>query len=423
MDRSRRLATHRLAADHPRVAASLGPNPLRVAAVASVLGIALVVAAADRSAVPASSPIDAPGRWGLALVVGLALAFGGYVAGLVVLRRRAAPLAAVLVVSAVVQLVPLAGPTLLSTDAWTYWMYGRVGAELGGNPYGDPPSAFREDPAYAAMGSSWHDTPSLYAPLFTLGSELHAGVAGNDPDRAAWLFRAVAALATIGTAVLAATIAARPAFGAAFIGWNPLLALHFGGGGHNDALMMLLVVTALVLAARHRPELAGVAWIAAISIKWVAVAFLGIWAIDRWRRREPLGLAGLGAGALALVVVATARYGVTWLDAFDGLSGQARRTGSIGLSHWLAGLGLGHRPILATIGIVSIAVFAWLAAEAWQGRRRLGVSGSAAALGQGWLNPWYASWGVSLSATDESRLAWALGIALTGFLLLDTFPR
>ena len=34
------------------------------------------------------------------------------------------------------------------------------------------------------------------------------------------------------------------------------------------------------------------------------------------------------------------------------------------------------------------------------------VSGSVAALGQGWLNPWYASWGVSLSATEEDRLAW-----------------
>ena len=393
------------------------------AAAACVIGIALVVAAAHEAAAPASSPIDAPGRWGAALGAGLAIAFLGYAAGLVLLRRRAAPVLVVLVVAAAVQLLPLSGPTLLSTDAWTYWMYGRVGAVESGNPYGDPPSTYPGDVAYAAMGSSWRDTTSLYGPLFTLGSELHARIAGDDPERAAWLFRLVAAVSVLGTAVLAASLAARPAFAAAFVGWNPLLALHFGGGGHNDAVMMLLVVGALALAARGRPNLAGVAWIAAIGIKWVAAAFLVLWAIDRVRRRERVGLAGLGAGLVGLVGVAVARYGTTWLEAFGGLSSQARRTGSIGLAKWLGDVGLGHREILVTIGLATLAAFAWLALEAWHGRRRLGVSGSVAALGQGWLNPWYASWGVSLSATEEDRVAWVLAVGLTAFLLGDVVPR
>ncbi len=394
-----------------------------LAAVASVSGIALVVGAAREAALPASSPIDAPGHWGAALAGGVVLAFAGYVCGIVALRRRAVPVAAVIAVAAAVQLTPLAGPTLLSTDTWTYWMYGRVGAVEGGNPYGDPPSRYPGDVAYPAMGSSWRDTTSLYGPLFTIGSELHVHVAGEDPERAAWLYRLVAALAVLGTAVLAASLGARPAFAAAFVGWNPLLALHFGGGGHNDAVMMLLVVGALALAARGRPNLAGVAWIGAIGLKWVAVAFLAIWAIERARRREPLGLVGLAAGGVALVAGATARYGTTWLEAFGGLSSQARRTGSIGLSRWLGDLGLGHRAILVTIGLATLAGFAWLAREAWRGRRRLGVSGSVAALGQGWLNPWYASWGVSLSASEEDRLAWVLAVGLTAFLLLDVVPR
>ena len=117
------------------------------------------------------------------------------------------------------------------------------------------------------------------------------------------------------------------------------------------------------------------------------------------------------------------RYGTTWLEAFGGLSSQARRTGSIGLSKWLGDLGLGHREILVTIGLATLAAFAWLAREAWRGRRRLGVSGSVAALGQGWLNPWYASWGVSLSASEEDMLAWVLAVGLTAFLLLDVVPR
>ena len=203
------------------------------------------------------------------------------------------PVAAVIAVAAAVQLTPLAGPTLLSTDTWTYWMYGRVAAVEGATPMAILPSTYPEDVAYQAMGSSWRDTTSLYGPLFTIGSELHARVAGEDRADAAWLFRLVAALAVLGTAVLAASLGTRPAFGAAFVGWNPLLALHFGGGGHNDAVMMLLVVGALALAARGRPNLAGIAWVGAIGLKWVAVAFLALWAIDRLRRRESLGLVGL----------------------------------------------------------------------------------------------------------------------------------
>jgi hypothetical protein len=412
-----------LVLEAPRTPRRSAVRTWQSAAAACVAGITFTVVAASRSPAPASSPIDAPGRWGLGLAAGVSLAFAGYVLALFALRRTRASVGAVLLVAAAVQLAPLAGPTLLSTDAWTYWMYGRVGAVHHGNPYGDPPSAYPDDPAYSAMGSSWHDTTSLYGPLFTMGAEVEARVAGKDAGRAAWLYRAAAALAVLGTAALAASLATHPAFAAAFIGWNPLLALHFGGGGHNDALMMLLVVGALVLARRDSPNLAGLAWSAAIALKWVAVAFLVIWALDRARRKLPLGLAGLAAGTVALVAAATLRYGTTWLTALGGLSHQARRTGSLGLSDWLGEIGLGHRATLGVIGLATLVAFAWLARAAWRSQARLGVTGSVAALGQGWLNPWYASWGVSLSASEEDRLAWALAVGLSGFLLLDVVPH
>ena len=84
---------------------------------------------------------------------------------------------------------------------------------------------------------------------------------------------------------------------------------------------------------------------------------------------------------------------------------------------------LRFRTILVTIGVATLCAFAWLAVAAWRGRCRLGVAGSVTALGQGWLNPWYAGWGVSLSATEEDRLAWVLAVGLTAFLLLDVVPR
>ena len=191
------------------------------------------------------------------------------------------------------------------------------------------------------------------------------------------------------------------------MGWNPLLALHFGGGGHNDAVMMLLVVGALALAAAGAPNLAGVAWVAAIGLKWVAAAFLVLWAIDRRagvERARPARRSRREASRSW--PCATVRYGTTWLEAFGGLSSQARRTGSIGLSRWLGDLGLGHRAILAAIGLATLAAFAWLALRGLARRAGAsGVSGSVAALGQGWLNPWYASWGVSLVG-EPRRTGW-----------------
>ena len=68
-------------------------------------------------------------------------AFAAYLAGLFLLGRgggipagsrdRARPR---------VQLLPLAGPVLLSTDVYTYWDYARISTEHGGNPYTDVPS-------------------------------------------------------------------------------------------------------------------------------------------------------------------------------------------------------------------------------------------------------------------------------------------
>jgi hypothetical protein len=397
------------------------PLPL-LAGAACLAGVAVALAAAAQAQSAASSPIRPAGAWRWLLVAGLVGALVAYVAGVFGLRRRNASLLMVLALAAAVQLAPLAGPTLLSTDASTYWMYGRIGATLGGNPYADPPSGYAGDPAYRAMGSSWHHQTSLYGPVFTAVSEAVAKGAGRNAGRADLLFRGVAAASMLAVVGLAAALAERRAFAAAFVGWNPLLALHFAGGGHNDAPMMALVLLALLLAARGHPDLAGGAWVLAIGVKWVPLAFLGLWLVARYRRRLPLGLRGLTGAAVAVAGVSSLLYGTHWLSAAAGVSKQARREGSIGLAHWLSELGLAHRPELAVIGLFLIGAFGLLAWRAWRGRLHLGLSGSALAFGQGWLNPWYASWGTTLSAVEEDGLAYAAAIALTGLLLSDALP-
>ena len=151
-----------------------------------------------------------------------------------------------------IQLIPLAGPLLVSTDAWTYWEYGRIAAINDGDPYVDTPDEFPDDPAYEKAGADWRDTTSVYGPAFTLLSEVVALVSAESAAVAAWIFKALAALGVLACALLAARLARDSAYAAALVGWNPLFAIHFAGGGHNDSILIALTLGALTLAAGRR---------------------------------------------------------------------------------------------------------------------------------------------------------------------------
>src|SRR5207248_2977601 len=101
----------------------------------------------------------------------LSVAFLAYAAGAWLVRRASPALMAVAAIACAMQLAPLAAPLLLSTDAWTYWDYGRIAAVHDANPYQHPPSHFPGDPAYPYVGVAWRGTTSVYGPAFTLASE------------------------------------------------------------------------------------------------------------------------------------------------------------------------------------------------------------------------------------------------------------
>ncbi len=387
--------------------------------VVPLVGAFLVAAAKADDA--ASSPIVPPGGWELVLVLAGIGAFAAYVAALLLLGRGG-PLAPIVVIAVVLQGIALVGPTLLSRDTYTYWAYARVGTVHDANPYDAPPSEWPDDPATIRMGSSWREQPSLYGPAFTALSEVAAVLAGDSERRAELLLRGIASSSVIAIVVLAAVLARNRALAAALVGLNPLVVLHFGGGGHNDALMMALVLAALVLHQRRHTPAAGLAWALASLVKWVPLAFLALIALGDRKRHERRLLAWTGASLVGLAGLASLAYGLAWFSAAERLSEQARRTSSIGLSGWLADLGLSHRPTVVVIGLLTIVAAAWLGTQAWRGHVRLGLAGVLLAVLQGWLNPWYALWGLSLSAADEDRTAQGLAVALSGFLLTDALP-
>ena len=228
-------------------------------AIAAGVAVLALVASACALAWRPDSPLvprhggNVSGTAPLFLVL-LIAAFAAYLLALYVLRRKPPTIRAVIVLAAAIQLVPLAAPLLLSTDAWTYWSYGWIGARSDGNPYSDPPADFPDNPAIDHMGSAWLGTTTVYGPAFTAASEPLAIVAGDSDAVAAWSYKALAAAAALAAALLAGRLARRRAFAIALVGWNPVLAVHAAGGGHNDAWVGALILAALALSASRRAQ-------------------------------------------------------------------------------------------------------------------------------------------------------------------------
>jgi len=356
----------------------------------------------------------------LAAAAGAVLA---YAAAVVLLARRPVAVAAIVAVGSAIQLAPLAAPLLLSTDAWTYWDYGRIGSVHAGNPYADVPADFPDDPAFRYVGRDWRDSSSVYGPAFTLASEPLALAAGQSEDAAAWIFKVLAAAAMLAAAALAAVIARRPAYAFALVSWNPVLALHFAGGGHNDAWMAALVVAALALAASGRQQLAGGAWAAALLVKWVPVVLLPLAALAARARAQPFPYVGLVVAAAVLALLAAWRYGFAWLEAAAPIVRNARTETEYALPHRLTQLGSPRWLALTAAAVAFTVVYAWLLREAWRGRARLGVGVAALLVATPYLAPWYLAWLVPLAAAeDDDRVATALAVALTAYLLPQTIP-
>ena len=350
-------------------------------------------------------------------------AFLLYVGGVYLIRRFGLGLVVTASLAAAIQLAPLAAPLLLSTDAWTYWDYGRIAAVHDANPYVQTPSDFPLDPAFPYVGEKWVDTTSVYGPAFTLASEPLALADGESADAAAWTYKTIAAVALLAAAGLAAFIArGRRAFALAFVGWNPLLAVHFAGGGHNDVWMAALVVGALALGATGRRQLAGVSWVAAVLVKWIPLLFLPLRALEARRNRRKVGHLGFAVAAVVLVAAATWAYGWHWLGALGPLARNANEETSFAIPHRLEQIGLPEWLALALVATSFALAYLWLLREAWRGRARLGLAAGFLLLATPYLVPWYAIWVVPLAAAEEDRAAQGLALLLCAYMLRQTIP-
>jgi hypothetical protein len=363
--------------------------------------VAVAVAAARAGGHTDGSPVYLPGGWHTVFVAAVAVAFGSYLAGLLLLARQPGWPAPVIALVVAIQLTPLAAPLLLSTDARTY-------NALGTLP--DPFSARRD------FGGG-----ETYGPLWQLVSQPLARLDGGQPDTEGYSFRVLAAICVLAIVWLVWQLTTRKVLAVAIIGWNPFVALHFSGGGHNDALMMMFVMAALFAGSRGASRVGGALWATSVALKWSSAWFLALWAIERFRRRKPTGWTGLLLAASAFTLLAFAVYGPNWLYAFRNLSQQEGLDHpSLGVLGWLEDAGLSKHPALAAVTLFEIGIFVVLACAAWRQRLRLGMAAGLLVLAAPRIDPWYALWPISLAAADdEDRWGRLLAVALSGFFLLD----
>ena len=293
-----------------------------------------------------------------------------YAAAVALTQRQALPrrpaLLTVLGAAAVMRLLTLVSPPLLSTDLYRYVWDGRVQA-AGINPYVYLPA----DPALAALRDTGAgpeaiypninraDTaPTIYPPA---AQAIFAAIGLSWPTiwgvKAAML--AFDALA-IGAALLLLRAARLPPERVLIYAWNPLPVWEFAGGGHIDAAALALSALAVLAAVRRRPAWAGAALALAVLCKLLPAAlFPAIW--RRWDLRTPLMCAAVIAAGYACYAGAGWRV----LGYLPGYASEERlSTGGGFFLLRLLGI-LGPVPGWATPAYLAAALAGLLALAAW----------------------------------------------------------
>ena len=385
--------------------------------VAGLLGVAAAAASAGGSPLsPGARELsDVPSALFLAAA---AVAFVFYGLALYLVRRKGARVLAVCAVAATIQLVPLAGPLVLSRDVYAYWAYGRVVEDHGANPYVVAPARYARDPATRAMAGGWRESRTVYGPAFSAASAGLAAETGRSAEETAFVYRLLAAFGMLVAVAVVALSAPMPAFAAAFVGWNPLLALDFGGGGHNDVWMAVFVLGGVALA-RRRPAASGASWAVAAGLKWTALGLLPLSLLRGDRHEAARAACGFLVAAGLMAAGASILFGSGWLSALApfahrhaGFAVPTRLT-ELGLPAWAASL----------VALAPLAVLSpWLVRSARASRPRLALTTILILLASPWMLPRYAVWAVPLAAVEEDRLAWFFSLVLCAYLLPDRVP-
>ena len=293
----------------------------------TALGLVLLMPWEEAEGVPAFVP---------PLVAVLSVAALVYFAAVSLVLRQTLPKRAiwiVLIVAAAIRLPVLFTPPILSSDVYRYIWDGRV--QLAGiNPYLfmpiDPALADLRDNAIYTHINRADDAHTIYPPAAQIVFAAVAGIAPSVFGEKTIMvgFEALA----IFCALRLLALARLPPERVLIYAWNPLAVWSFAGDGHLDAIGMGLLASALLLRCLKRDSLAGVAFGAAVLVKFFPVAV----GPALWRRGGGWRLAAAGMVAMAALYACYA--GAGW-QVFGSLAHYGAEEGfDTGSGVWLLGV-------------------------------------------------------------------------------------
>lgn len=268
-----------------------------------------------------------------------------YLAAVVVLNRFRVSAWLVVGFSLVFQLTLLLMPGFLTTDVFSYVMYGRISFIYRLNPYLVPPGAFPADPLLGWIHPSWVMQPNVYGPLWTdigwLMAKLGAGWSLVDQ---VFSYKLLIQLAQLVNLALVWHLAGRLGPGRfssqarltafALYAWNPLVQFEFSGNAHNDALMLTFLLLALTCVAPPPSPLGAaggrgdqpqnsplaIATLGLSALIKFTSGVVGLFLMVAWLRGLPASQRLKSAVAvLGIVLLATVAMSFRWLQGPDAL--------------------------------------------------------------------------------------------------------
>jgi alpha-1,6-mannosyltransferase len=307
---------------------------------------------------------------------------------------------------AVLHVVFMLGPPLLSSDIFSYLTYARLGTVHHLDPYVSTPATRPHDVIYPFV--HWRHTVSVYGPLYTLASYSLGHLA---PADALALLKVSTAAASLGCVALVWNIAGRlgrsQKAAIAIFGLNPVLLVWTVGGGHNDLLMLAGMLGAFALVVAGRSTLGGAALASAVAIKasaGLAIPFLALGARHRWRV-----LAGVVAGALLVAGVAAVAFPDHALGMLGVLRAEQHLVSKNSVPHdvarWLGLAGVPSGVKTAFTALFGVTLVGMLV-RAWRGGDSLAACGwayLALVVSSTWLLGWYTVWPLPFAALAGGR--------------------
>lgn len=291
-----------------------------------------------------------------ALVAILAVTVAVYFAAVNLVLRRTLPRGAiwiVLIVAAAIRLPVLFTPPILSSDVYRYIWDGRVQA-AGINPYlyvpADPALVGLRDAAIYPHVNRANYAHTIYPPAAQIAFAAIARF--GQTVFAAKAFMVGCEAVAILCALRLLALARLPLERVLIYAWNPLTVWSFACDGHLDAIGIALLAGALLLRCLKHDGIAGIAFGAAVLVKFFPAAV----APALWRRGGGWRLAA-AATVTILLLYACYALGAGWC-VFGFLPGYAAEENiDAGSGIWLLA-GLQHVVTLPDHAVVIYGVVA-----------------------------------------------------------------